>query len=59
MRNPDDTTNFSAIITIVLLIILCAALLYGADAQQAIRETPLDRKLINTRILFVQQGGGK
>ncbi len=54
MKNPDS--NFPAILAIVLLFVLFAALLYGADAEQAIRETELDRKLINTRIVIVQGG---
>lgn len=58
MRNPDDTSNLSTILAIAVLIAIIVMLFHGAAEEQAIRETPLDRKLINTRILFVQ-GGGK
>lgn len=34
-----------ALLSIIILIIMFVCLLYGANEEQAIRETPLDRKV--------------
>jgi len=57
MRNPDYQSNLSTILTIAVLIAIFLGLTFGAADQQAIRETELDKRLINSRIVFVQQGG--
>ena len=45
-----------SLLAIVILAALFIGLLYGAAEEQAIRETDLDRQLINTRIVIVQGG---
>lgn len=56
MRNPDDKSDFSTILAIAILFAIFLTLFFGADAEQAIRETELDKRLINARIVFVQGG---
>jgi len=58
MRNPDYQSNWSTILTLIILFAIFLALFHGAADEQAIRETELDKRLINARIVFVQ-GGGK
>ncbi len=45
-----------SLLAIAIISVLFIGLLYGAAEEQAIRETNLDRQLINTRIVIVQEG---
>ena len=56
MRNPDTTSTFSTILAIAVLFAIFICLSFGAADEQAIRETELDKRLINSRIVFVQGG---
>ncbi len=57
MRNPDYQSNWSTLITVAVLFAIFLGLVFGAADEQAIRETELDKRLINSRILIVQGGG--